>query len=419
MKKNLLILLLSILFLPIKAQVGINTNTPSVSAALQLESQGTKGLLYPTMTTAQRLAITNPAEGLVVYDSELSVLTYFNNKDNSGNNIESNWVKLSGSSYTSTSTPPKALNSKIDLTNIDVGTLLTMSYQYYDEESNLELGTQIEWYRADNYALNSNVTKIVGATSTTYTTTIADKGKFIFAAILPKNNIGEVGGLVLTAPIYVKTVISMVHPSNGITYNYGTIFSKETGKIWLDRNIGATQIATSIYDQNAIGFYYQWGRNSDGHELPGSTVYSGVATTPNSTGQPWEGKFINPNGFTSNLNWYNVNDSTLWNSTNGGINNPCPTGFRVPSYTEWIEEIKYLTEPGIVGAFQKFKLVNAMLKNYTGISNQSNSVRYATNTTTVSTTNFNHRYPVLTPIATRAGSTNTSSALPVRCVNIN
>lgn len=419
MKKKLLLLLVTILFFAAKAQVGINTNTPSVSAALQLESQGTKGLLYPTMTTAQRLAIVSPAEGLIVYDNQLSVLTYFNNKDNSGNNIEANWVKLTGSSYTSTSTPPKALNSKIDLTNIDAGTLLTLSYTYYDEESDPELGTQIEWYRADNYALNSNVTKIVGATSSTYTTTIADKGKFIFAAILPKNNIGEIGGLSLTAPIYVKTIISVVHPSNGVTYNYGTIFSKETGKIWLDRNLGATQIATSIYDQSAIGFYYQWGRNSDGHELPGSAVYSGVATTVNSTGQPWQGKFINPTGYTSNLNWYNTDDDTLWNSTNGGINNPCPTGFRVPSYTEWTNEIKYFTEPGMGGGYEKFKLVNAMLKNFSGVYNQSNTVRYSTGTLAITSSNFNHKYPVFSPVSTRSGSTVTSSALPVRCININ
>lgn len=51
------------------AQVGIGTNTPNASAALEVAST-TKGLLAPRMTSAQRLAISNPADGLVVYQTD-------------------------------------------------------------------------------------------------------------------------------------------------------------------------------------------------------------------------------------------------------------------------------------------------------------------------------------------------------------
>lgn len=48
------------------AQVGINTETPDASAALDIAST-TKGLLIPRMTNAQRQAISNPAAGLQVF----------------------------------------------------------------------------------------------------------------------------------------------------------------------------------------------------------------------------------------------------------------------------------------------------------------------------------------------------------------
>jgi len=50
----------------INAQVGIGTNTPDASAALEVRST-TKGLLLPRLTSSQISAISNPAEGLIVY----------------------------------------------------------------------------------------------------------------------------------------------------------------------------------------------------------------------------------------------------------------------------------------------------------------------------------------------------------------
>ncbi|MFT7002526.1 MAG: hypothetical protein ACJAVW_003569 [Spirosomataceae bacterium] len=40
-----------------------------------------------------------------------------------------------------------------------------------------------------------------------------------------------------------------------------------TGKIWMDRNLGATRVATSSTDAYAYGDLYQWGRATDGHTL--------------------------------------------------------------------------------------------------------------------------------------------------------
>jgi hypothetical protein len=52
----------------INAQVGIGTTTPSASAALEINST-TKGVLIPRMTLLEKNAITTPANGLLVYQT--------------------------------------------------------------------------------------------------------------------------------------------------------------------------------------------------------------------------------------------------------------------------------------------------------------------------------------------------------------
>jgi hypothetical protein len=53
----------------LKAQTGIGTSTPHASAKLEVSSTD-KGFLPPRMTSAQRVAISSPAAGLMVYQSD-------------------------------------------------------------------------------------------------------------------------------------------------------------------------------------------------------------------------------------------------------------------------------------------------------------------------------------------------------------
>jgi len=57
-------------------QVGINTTTPEVSAALDITSTSS-GLLIPKMTQAQKNAITSPATGLLIYQTNATAGFYY------------------------------------------------------------------------------------------------------------------------------------------------------------------------------------------------------------------------------------------------------------------------------------------------------------------------------------------------------
>ena len=61
--------------------VGIGTNAPKASAVLDVTSTN-KGILFPRMTTAQRNAITNPANNLHIFNTTISSLEYYDSTFN-------------------------------------------------------------------------------------------------------------------------------------------------------------------------------------------------------------------------------------------------------------------------------------------------------------------------------------------------
>lgn len=90
--KNLLLLTLAFsFFLSAKAQLKLGTNPNSINSSALLELESTsKGLLFSRMTAAQRGAISSPATGLLVYQTDgTSGFYYFNG---------SSWVKLDAGS---------------------------------------------------------------------------------------------------------------------------------------------------------------------------------------------------------------------------------------------------------------------------------------------------------------------------------
>jgi uncharacterized protein (TIGR02145 family) len=105
-----------------------------------------------------------------------------------------------------------------------------------------------------------------------------------------------------------------------------------TGRIWMDRNLGANRAATSSDDNEAYGDLYQWGRLADGHQVR----TSGTTTDLSTTDTPDHGDFITPTS--STMDWLMVQNDDLWQGVDG-INNPCPVGYRLPTRVEWQVEI--------------------------------------------------------------------------------
>ncbi|MFV0266282.1 MAG: hypothetical protein ACK5HT_04015, partial [Draconibacterium sp.] len=123
----------------------------------------------------------------------------------------------------------------------------------------------------------------------------------------------------------------------------GDVKNPITGKIWMDRNLGASQVATKSNDDKAYGDLYQWGRATDGHEKRTSGT-----TTALATGDIPGGDFITISG--SPFDWRNPQNDHLWQGING-TNNPCPNGYHVPTNAEWEAERNSWASQDSKGAF--------------------------------------------------------------------
>ena len=113
------------------------------------------------------------------------------------------------------------------------------------------------------------------------------------------------------------------------------------GNIWLQQNLGSTQVATTMTDSNSYGDIFQWGRWNDGHEKRTSTTTT-VPTTNN------------PSGLTTASNSFIIGSSTDWwdggsltdtwsavSSANTSATEGCDpckaigTGWVMPTETDW------------------------------------------------------------------------------------
>jgi len=226
--------------------------------------------------------------------------------------------------------------------DIDIGAELTVSYTFNDAENDAEGLTTFQWYSATD-AAGTGEAAIAGATSSAYTILATDEFKYIKVSVTPKAMTGTTTGIetvstfVGPVPEAPETVTFMY---NGQSVTYGVIISTTTGKKWLDRNLGASQMATAYNDSLAYGDLFQWGRPADGHQLmtwtsATSGTPANTTTTLSSTDVPGHSLFILIS--TAPQDWLSTQNNNLWGAPNY-INNPCPTGWHIPSNIEWEAE---------------------------------------------------------------------------------
>lgn len=106
------------------------------------------------------------------------------------------------------------------------------------------------------------------------------------------------------------------------------------GRLWLDRNIGATSTDPSSAD--SFGSLYQWGRGTDGHQVRTSGTSTGLILLSDAKSKKTN-KFITNSD--ASKNWLkdalgnSIQNTTLWDLNEDDLN-PCPYGWRLPNRTE-------------------------------------------------------------------------------------
>jgi len=314
MKKRIVtFILFSLILTRAYTQVGIGTTTPDASAILELDDSSSltrKGLLLPRMTSTERNSIVNPAEGLWIYNIDSDCYNYFSG---------GNWMEICGSVLPP---PPSAVYT------IGAGSACS--------------NTSINGTYAVTTALDGTNTITLDATVTTIglwninTNTVngySFSGIGIFTGTGTQQITITGDGLPLNCGTNSFTITGDAGAGGTCTKNV-TIAERPEAD-WADRNLGASQVATSIDDAAAYGDLYQWGRLADGHEsrLSGNTALNDLS----STDVPGHGNFIITDQ--SPLDWRSPQNDDLWQGL-AGINNPCPSGYRIPTMNEAICEIQ-------------------------------------------------------------------------------
>jgi uncharacterized protein (TIGR02145 family) len=177
------------------------------------------------------------------------------------------------------------------------------------------------------------------------------KGVLLGEFILATDAFGNMGRFQLRAiPVVVDRFIQFSNRQ----FVYGVVTSA-TGKAWLNHNLGANynnmnsavfnpiQRATSLTDFNAYGSLYQWGRTPNNVDLvnwtsatAGTPVITATTTTLATTDDAPADPFITPTA--APYDWRSGYNNTRW-QTESHSTNPCPHGFRVPTYAEMQAEL--------------------------------------------------------------------------------
>ncbi len=114
----------------------------------------------------------------------------------------------------------------------------------------------------------------------------------------------------------------------------------DDNRTWLDRSLGSKKVCESRIDSDCYGNYYQWGRGTDGHEKPNSSVDD---VNPHS----WPyGTPIYESATSGTYDWLTKNGNEkesgyvserikFWNNDDNATKYMvCPKGWRVPTIDE-------------------------------------------------------------------------------------
>lgn len=340
MMKKIVFSLMIVFTSLVEAQIGIGTTTPNASAILDITSTS-KGLLLPRLTTTQRDAIASPVSGLMVFNTTTNKVNIF---------VGAGWDELN--------------------TTATYGSIATIDCAGSTNAGTINLGTEasgvtstISYTGGNGLAHNGQVVTSTGVTGLTATLTAGSfasgNGTLVYTITGTPATGGtanfalSIGGQSCALQIDVSFWPAAGYVHCGTPTAVVEVVSTVTGRIWMDRNLGATQLATASNDPDAYGDLYQWGRGADGHQCRTPLT---TTTTLSSTDQVGNSNFILSSGNVGSaiapyLDWRSPQNNTLWQGVNG-TNNPCPSGFRLPTMTEFDAEFAGINTNFITAAYQ-------------------------------------------------------------------
>lgn len=139
----------------------------------------------------------------------------------------------------------------------------------------------------------------------------------------PGTNVGDLG------------CVTFNYKGQPVTY---TTVRGADGKIWLQQNLGSSQVATSVSDADSYGDLFQWGRWDDGHQARNSTTAN--VPSPNS-----------PDGLSNSSSfilgsWWGGNDlNDQWTASPNSVSavnaaDPCKAigpNWQMPTQADWTD----------------------------------------------------------------------------------
>jgi hypothetical protein len=316
------------------SNIGVGTVTPDASAKLDVNST-VQGFLPPRMTTAQRNAIVSPANGLQIYNSTTGCLNFYSG---------SAWYEVCGT-FISTAV----------VSALSCGTASITGYLYSGSAASaVSASLPYTGGNGGTYAAQAIAsTGLAGLTASIAAGTLATGAGALVYTISGTPSASGTASFAINIGGQSCTLNITVSPAIG-TFAAGTVncagatavvnVTSPTGKIWMDRNLGASQVATSSTDAASYGDLYQWGRRADGHQCRTSAT----TATLSSVDQPANGNFILISSVP--YDWRSPQNVNLWQGVNG-MNNPCPSGYRIPTEPELEAERLSWSVNTSVGAF--------------------------------------------------------------------
>lgn len=344
---------------------------------------------------------------LVQPDSNIVVGGFFYNyQDSSSNHI----VRLIGKGASQISAPELTTKSATLITNNSA----RLGGDITDNGNSSIIAQGVCWSTSQNPSLEDNSTSasLGNNNFTVFVNSLNDTTRYYVRAYAI-NGVDTAYGdqkSFLTRSNENYTCGEVAFTYNGTPVTYGTVKGKY-GRCWMDRNLGAEQVAQSIVDTYSYGAYYQWGRKTDGHQIG----TSGTTTTLASGTNPTHSDFITVQN--APFDWTLAPDNNLWSGLNAE-NNPCPSGWRLPTSNEFTTEMTLWSELNYIGAFESaLRLPAAGVRGYLSGSKQ-NEGAWASYWTSEAFTSANANVKMLTAENTQAQIVNTYRAMgaSVRCI---